>query len=76
MIWIVTRRQYGSSALVSQTSFRTKTSSGAANYQLFSQGQDKLGCRHLDNRAMLFAPWGFFADKMTSPNFDLRGTIS
>ena len=36
-IWVVTRHQYGISALVSQTSFHGETSGGVAKYQLFSQ---------------------------------------
>ena len=36
-IWVVTRHQYGISALVSQTSFRGETSGGVAKCPLFSQ---------------------------------------
>ena len=36
-IWIETRHQYGISALVSQTSFRGKTSGSVAKCRLFSQ---------------------------------------
>ena len=36
-IWIVTRHQYGISALVSQTSFGGETSSSVAKCWLFSQ---------------------------------------
>ena len=36
-IWVVTRHQYGISALVSQTSFRWETSGGVSKYRLFSQ---------------------------------------
>ena len=36
-IWVVTRHQYGISALVSQTSFRGETSDCVAKRQLFSQ---------------------------------------
>ena len=36
-MWIVTRHQYGISALVSQTSFGGETSGGVAKYRLFSQ---------------------------------------
>ena len=36
-IWVVTRHQYGVSALVSQTSFRGETVSGVAKCCLFSQ---------------------------------------
>ena len=36
-IWVVTRHQYGISALVSQTSFREETSGGEAKCRLFSQ---------------------------------------
>ena len=35
--WVVTRHQYGISALVSQTSFRGETSGGVVEYRLFSQ---------------------------------------
>jgi len=37
--WVVTRHQYGISALVSQTSFRGKTSGGVAKCLLFSQAR-------------------------------------
>ena len=36
-IWVVTRRQYGIFALVSQTSFGEETSGSVAKCQLFSQ---------------------------------------
>ena len=36
-IWVVTRDQYGISALVPQTSFRGETTSGVAKCRLFSQ---------------------------------------
>ena len=36
-IWVVTRHQYGISALVSQTSFGGETSGGVAKCRLFSQ---------------------------------------
>ena len=36
-IWVVTRHQYGISALVSQTSFRGETAGGVAKCRLFSQ---------------------------------------
>ena len=36
-IWLVTRHQYGISALVSQTLFRGETSGGVAKWLLFSQ---------------------------------------
>ena len=36
-IWVVTRHQYGISALVSQTSFRGETSGDVAKCRLFSQ---------------------------------------
>ena len=36
-IWVVTRHQYGISALVSQTSFGGETSGGVAKGQLFSR---------------------------------------
>ena len=35
--WVVTRHQYGISALVSQTSFSGETSGGVAKCRLFSQ---------------------------------------
>ena len=38
-IWVVTRHQYGISALVSQTSFRGKTSGRVAECLLFSQAR-------------------------------------
>ena len=36
-IWVVTRHQYGISALVSQTSFQGETVGGVAKCRLFSQ---------------------------------------
>ena len=39
-IWVVTRYQYGISALVSQTSFRGETSGGDAKCPLLSQAMD------------------------------------
>ena len=42
-ICVVTRHQYGISALVAQTSFRRKTGGGVAKCRLFSQA-DKGGC--------------------------------
>ena len=36
-IWVVTRHQYGISALVPQTSFRRETSGGVTKCRLFSQ---------------------------------------
>ena len=38
-IWVVTRHQYGISALVSQTSFRGETSGSVAKCRLFSQAR-------------------------------------
>ena len=55
-IWLVTHHQYRISALVPQTLLRGKTSGVVAKYWLFLQAGDKLGCRHLDNQAKLFAP--------------------
>ena len=37
-IWVVTRYQYGISALVSQTSFSGETSGSVAKCRLFAQG--------------------------------------
>ena len=36
-VWVVTRHQYGISALVSQTSFRGETSGGLAQCRIFSK---------------------------------------
>ena len=45
-IWVVRRHQYGISALVSQTSFGGKTSSGSvAKCWLFSQANHQLSSR-------------------------------
>ena len=41
-IWVVTRHQYGISALVSQTSFRGETSGSVAKCRLFSQTNKML----------------------------------
>ena len=38
-IWVVTRHQYGISALVPQTSFREETSGSVAKCRLFSQAE-------------------------------------
>ena len=40
-IWVVTRHQYGISALVSQTSFGGETSDSVAKCRLFSQAKSK-----------------------------------
>ena len=39
-IWVVTRHQYGISALVPQTSFRGETSGGGAKCRLFSRANN------------------------------------
>ena len=36
-VWVVTRHQYGTLALVSQTSFRGETSGGVAKCRIFSK---------------------------------------
>ena len=41
-IWVVTRHQYGISALVSQTSFGGETSGSVAKYRLFSHAKPYL----------------------------------
>ena len=41
-IWVVTRHQYGISALVSQTSFGGETSGSVAKCRLFSQATANL----------------------------------
>ena len=46
-IWVVTRHQYGNSALVSQTSFGGETSGSIAKCRLFSQAIVKLVPGHL-----------------------------
>ena len=43
-IWVVTRHQYGISALVSQTSFGGKTSGSVAKYRPFSQATPLIVC--------------------------------
>ena len=40
-IWVMTRHQYGISALVSQTSFGGETSDSVAKCRLFSQAKSK-----------------------------------
>ena len=44
-IWLVTRHQYGISALVSQTSFGGETSGSVAKFWLFSQANHPLSSR-------------------------------
>ena len=39
-IWVVTRHQYGISAVVAQTSFRGKTSGGVVQCRLFSRAKN------------------------------------
>ena len=46
-IWVVTRHQYGISALVSQTPFGRETSGGVAKCQLFSQATRLWNFKHL-----------------------------
>ena len=41
-IWVVTRHQYGISALVSQTSFRGETSGSVPNCRLFSHAKTQI----------------------------------
>ena len=41
-IWVVTRHQYGISALVSQTSFGRETSGSVAKCRLFSQANEEV----------------------------------
>ena len=42
-IWVVTRHQYGISALISQMSFGGETSGSIAKCRLFSQGKEHRG---------------------------------
>ena len=42
-IWVVTRNQYGISALVSQTSFRGEISGGVSKCRLFSEARSTDG---------------------------------
>ena len=42
-IWVVTRHQYGISALVSQTTFDRETSDGVTECPLFSQAPGESG---------------------------------
>ena len=44
-IWVVTRHQYGISALVSQTSFGGETSGSVAKCRLFSQARVTGACK-------------------------------
>ena len=46
LIWVVTRHQYGISALVSRTTFQREASGGIAKCRLFSQapGESGEGC--------------------------------
>ena len=46
-IWVVTRHQYGISALVSQTSFGGETSGSVAKCWLFSQANHQLSSSSL-----------------------------
>ena len=52
-IWLVTRHQYGISALVSQTSFRRETSGGVAKCGLFLSGYLKYLCPPLVSKGLL-----------------------
>ena len=45
-IWVVTRHQYGISALVSQTSFGGETSGSVAKCRLFSQAKKQWKNKH------------------------------
>ena len=68
-IWVVTRHQYGISALVSQTSFRGETSGGVAKCRLFSQAKfgHEAGAFILMCRA--YCPRLFTIYKKKSGNF-------
>ena len=46
-IWVLTRHQYGISALISQTSFRGETRGGVAEFLLFSQATCVADARKL-----------------------------
>ena len=55
-IWVVTRHQYGISAVVSQTSFRGETSGCVAKCRLFSQAiLDSDNCRITCNTLVILA---------------------
>ena len=51
-IWIVTRHQYRTSALVPQTSFRGETSGGIAKYRLFSQAVTHRKEQHTQTKCL------------------------
>ena len=71
-IWVVTRHQYGISALVSQTSFRGETSGSVAKCRLFSQAKhvpESKTCPRIQNTSgmpldswMCFWFWGSVLD--------------
>ena len=70
-IWVVTRHQYGISALVSQTSFRAETSGCVAKCRLFST-QDTLINSERDDRLDLPTVYHFLlksCDHRGSHNF-------
>ena len=48
-IWVVTRHQYGISALLSQTSFGEETSGSVAKCRLFSQATTTKIIKHKDS---------------------------
>ena len=57
-IWVVTRHQYGISALVSQTSFREETSGDVATCRLFSQANVcSNSSKYLETGYMFSAPF-------------------
>ena len=51
-MWVVTRHQYGISALVSQTSFCRETSGSVAKYRLFSQATT-----HMVSKLCIYFPF-------------------
>ena len=53
-IWVVTRHQYGISALVSQTSFGGETSGSVAKCRLFSQAKEPTVFQVWENRLLYF----------------------
>ena len=62
-MWVVTRHQYGISALVSQTSIGEETSGSVAKCRLFSQ-------------AILYSPFCIMCTATPSPKKNRRGEVA
>ena len=76
-IWVVTRHQYGISALLSQSSFGGETSGSAAKCRLFSQArvllQDKeINCKSHGRRSCLLSTLDLLKKKEIRISYNIK----